>query len=429
MANLESNQQLFAQLCELIPGGVNSPVRAFTGVGDNYPIIFTKASGAYLHAVDGKQYIDYIQGWGSIGVGHAHPVVVKAAQAAAADGLCFGAPTVLELNYAQQLCKLFGLDKVRAVCSGTEATMTAIRLARGVTGRNKLIKFTGCYHGHSDSLLVQAGSGALTLGNPSSAGVPKQVAEDTLVLPYNDSAALAEACEKYGNQLAGIIFETVAGNMNLVVAKQQFIQTIREQADQHGIIMIADEVMCGLRAAARQVCKQKYGIEPDLVCLGKLIGGGTPVAALGGKAKIMDYLAPDGPVYQAGTLSGNPVALAAGLAQLELLTAPGAYQATVTSASQLAAGINSIAKQANKPLLAQNCGSMLGLYFNDAIPTNLSQVRRGDYPMFCRFHHNMLQQGIYLPPSMYEACFIGLAHDETIIDLTLTAVERALAEI
>lgn len=419
-----NNAELFARAQLTIPGGVNSPVRAFRAVGGTPPFI-RSANGAWLTDAEGRRYIDYVGSWGPMIVGHAHPQVVSAVQAAAAAGLSYGAPTAAEVELAELLCMLVpGMEQVRLVSSGTEATMSAVRLARGFTGRDAIIKFDGCYHGHADSLLVKAGSGALTFGQPSSAGVPTDVAKHTRVLPYNDIAAVNAAFAAAGERIAAIIVEPVAGNMNLVAPSEGFLASLRALSTRHGAVLILDEVMTGLRVGLRGAAG-RYGITPDLVTLGKVVGGGMPLAAFGGRRDIMACVAPLGPVYQAGTLSGNPLALAAGLATLNLVQSPGFYERLEETARTLTAGLVEAARQAGVPFSAQSIGGMFGLYFRSSAPRSLAEVLACDAAAFNRFFHAMLAQGVYLAPSAFEAGFVSSAHGEVEIERTIEAASQA----
>ena len=416
------NQALFDRCLRLIPGGVNSPVRAFRSVGGT-PRFFERASGAYLWDADGKRYIDYVGSWGPAILGHAHPEVVAAVQRAAAKGLSFGAPTAAELEMAEVLCELVpSIEQVRLVSSGTEATMSAIRLARGFTGRSRIIKFEGCYHGHADALLVKAGSGALTLGQPSSAGVPTEVTAHTMVLDYNDAGGLERAFAEGGSEIAAVIVEPVAGNMNLVIPKAPFLRALRDLCTRHGAVLIFDEVMTGFRVH-RGGAQTLYGIRPDLTTLGKVIGGGLPVGAFGGRRDIMQCVAPLGPVYQAGTLSGNPVALAAGLTTIGLLQAPGLYEALAASTRRLAEGLVLAAAKAGVPFSAQSIGGMFGFYFRATAPESYSEVMEIDREAFNRFFHAMLERGVYFAPSAFEAGFVSTAHTDSDIAATVAAAE------
>ena len=417
------NQKLFQRSQEFIPGGVNSPVRAFKSVGGT-PVFFKQGKGAYVWDADNKSYIDYVGSWGPLILGHAHPEVIKAVQNKIQDGLTFGAPTEAELEIAELLCKLVpSIEQVRLVSSGTEATMTAIRLARGYTGRNRIIKFEGCYHGHDDALLVKAGSGALTLGCPSSAGVPAEVTNSTTVLNYNDLEELEQIFSKTGREVAAVIVEPVAGNMNFVTPNPKFLPALRELCTKYGSVLIFDEVMTGFRVGLG--CAQGvYNIKPDLTTLGKVIGGGMPMAAFGGKREIMQCLAPVGSVYQAGTLSGNPIAVSAGLATLQMVQTPGFYEKLTSSTQQLINGLTDIAKKNGVPFCAQSLGGMFGLYFRGDIPSSYAEVMECDVESFNRFFHAMLGEGIYFAPSSFEAGFVSSAHSDMVIRKTLQAAER-----
>jgi glutamate-1-semialdehyde 2,1-aminomutase len=418
------NESLFTRAQARIPAGVNSPVRAFRAVGGTPPF-FERASGAQLWDADGKRYIDYVGSWGPMVAGHTHPAVVEAVQAAASRALSFGAPTEAEIELAEAICRLVpSIEMVRLVSSGTEATMTAIRLARGHTGRSVIVKFEGCYHGHADSLLVKAGSGALTFGNPSSAGVPPETAAHTLVLDYNDSAQVEKLFADKGREIAGVIVEPVAGNMNLVLPAPGFLETLREQCTKHGAVLIFDEVMTGFRVALGGA-QARFGIRPDLTTLGKVIGGGLPVGAVGGRRDIMERIAPLGPVYQAGTLSGNPVAVAAGLATLKLVDVPG-FQDQISSVTEnLIQGLRTEAEKAGVVFSAQSIGSMFGVYFRASPPASFAEVMQCDKDRFNRFYHAMLEGGVYLAPSAYEAGFVSAAHGRAEIDATLAAARAA----
>jgi len=425
---MSRNDELFARAQLSIPAGVNSPVRAFRSVGGT-PRFFTRGEGAYLWDADGRRYVDYVGSWGPAIAGHAHPTVIDAVTAAAAHGLSFGAPTELEITLAETLIRRVpGIELVRLVSSGTEATMTALRLARGYTSRPKIIKFEGCYHGHGDSLLVKAGSGALTFGQPSSAGVPSAIAGETIVLPFNDVTAVRETFEADGDAIAGIIVEPIAGNMNLVLPGAGFLEGLRTLCDRFGAVLIFDEVMTGFRVHARGA-QGLYGITPDLTTLGKVIGGGMPVGAFGGRRSIMECIAPLGPVYQAGTLSGNPVAVAAGLATLALTEAPGFYTRLTATTRALTDGLTALAKRHGVPMVAQAVGGMFGIYFAASIPGSLADVMACDKERFNRFFHAMLDAGFYFAPSAYEAGFVSAAHGEREIDATLAAADRVLAAI
>jgi glutamate-1-semialdehyde 2,1-aminomutase len=418
------SQALFERAQRVIPAGVNSPVRAFHAVGGSPPF-FERASGAHLWDADGRRYVDYVGSWGPMVAGHTHPEVVEAVQEAASRVLSFGAPTEAEVELAELLCRLVpSLDLVRLVSSGTEATMTAIRLARGFTGRDLIVKFEGCYHGHADALLVKAGSGALTFGNPSSAGVPADTAAHTLVAQFNDATQVKEFFAKHGERFACVIVEPVAGNMNLVLPQPGFLETLREQCSQHGAVLIFDEVMTGFRVALGGA-QARYGIRPDLTTLGKVIGGGLPVGAVGGRRDIMQKIAPLGPVYQAGTLSGNPVAVAAGLATLKLVQQEGFQERIEATARSLATGLTAEARGAGVTFSTQSIGSMFGVYFRESPPRSFAEVMQCDRERFNRFFHAMLERGVYLAPSAYEAGFVSAAHGAADIDATLAAAREA----
>lgn len=417
------SEQLFQQAQHVIPGGVNSPVRAFKGVGGS-PLFIEKADGAYIYDSDGKQYIDYVGSWGPMILGHNHPTIRNAVIETAQKGLSFGAPTALEIELAELVCKLVpSMEMVRMVSSGTEATMSAIRLARGYTQRDKIIKFEGCYHGHADALLVKAGSGALTLGQPSSPGVPADFTKHTQVCQYNDLDSVKSVFEQYPQEIACVIVEPVAGNMNCVPPKNGFLQGLRALCDQYGALLIIDEVMTGFRVALGGA-QAHYQVTPDLTCLGKVIGGGMPVGAFGGKKAIMHHLAPLGPVYQAGTLSGNPIAMAAGLACLTELSKSGNEQKLAQLTKQLAEGLKQRAAKHGIPLVVNYVGGMFGIYFTDqAEVSSYQQVMACDSERFKQFFHAMLEQGVYLAPSAFEAGFMSLAHSEADIEQTLDAAE------
>ena len=419
----------FLAACEHIPGGVNSPVRAFRGVGGE-PVFFASGTGPYLVDVDGKRYIDYVASWGPMIAGHAHPDVIRAVQEAAAQGLGYGAPTEIETRMANTLCTMVpSMDLVRLVSSGTEATMSAIRLARGFTGRDRIVKFEGCYHGHSDSLLVKAGSGTLTLGVPTSPGVPAAVAAHTMTLTYNDLDSVQEAFALAGEEIAAVIVEPVAGNMNCIPPVPGFLEGLRGLCDAHGSVLIFDEVMTGFRVAAGGA-QAHYGIRPDLTTLGKVIGGGLPVGAFGGRREIMEQIAPLGPVYQAGTLSGNPVALAAGLATLELASAEGFHARLDAAARRLVEGLQAQADAAGIGFTTNQVGGMFGYFFStESTITRFDQVTRCDMEKFQRFYHGMLQAGVYLAPSAYEAGFVSATHSDSVIDATLDASAQAFRAI
>jgi len=420
----QRNQDLFERAQLRIPAGVNSPVRAFRAVGGAPPFM-ERASGAHVWDAEGRRYIDYLGSWGPMVAGHTHPAVVEAVQAAAAKALSFGAPTETEIELAEAICRLVpSIERVRLGSSGTEATMTAIRLARGFTGRSLIVKFEGCYHGHADSLLVKAGSGALTFGNPSSAGVPPETAAHTLVLDFNDLAQVEKTFAARGAEIAGVIVEPVAGNMNLVLPKPGFLEALRAQCSTHGAVLILDEVMTGFRVALGGA-QARLGIRPDLTTLGKVIGGGLPVGAVGGRRDIMEKIAPLGPVYQAGTLSGNPVAVAAGLATLKLVEAPGFQDRIESTTRSLIQGLVAEARKANVTFSAQSIGSMFGVYFRATPPTSFAEVMECDKDRFNRFFHAMLERGVYLAPSAYEAGFVSAAHGAAEIEDTLKAAAEA----
>lgn len=422
-----SNQQLFERSQQYIPGGVNSPVRAFKSVGGT-PIFFERGQGAYFWDVEGQAYIDYVGSWGPLILGHAHPAVVGKVQEAASRGMSFGAPTRAELEIAELLCQLLpSLEQVRLVSSGTEAGMSAIRLARGYTGRSRIIKFEGCYHGHDDALLVKAGSGALTFGHPSSAGVPAETAGHTMVLDYNDVAGATQAFSEYGSEIAAVIVEPIAGNMNLVRAEPAFLETLRALCTQHGSLLILDEVMTGFRVGLE--CAQGlYQIKPDLTILGKVIGGGMPLAAFGGRRDVMQCLAPLGPVYQAGTLSGNPVAVAAGLETLKQIQAPSFFDKLSAQTRQLTDGLTAAAGKNGVTFSAQAVGGMFGLYFRQEPPKSFAEVMDSDREAFNRFFHAMLKAGVYFAPSAFEAGFVSAAHSDADIAKTVAAAEHIFSQ-
>jgi glutamate-1-semialdehyde 2,1-aminomutase len=422
------NDILFTRAQKTTPGGVNSPVRAFRSVGGT-PRFITRAEGPYIWDADGKRYIDYIGSWGPAILGHAHPQVIKAVQDAAAHGLSFGAPTEGEIDIAEEICRLVpSIEQVRLVSSGTEATMSALRLARGATGRDKIIKFEGCYHGHADSLLVKAGSGLLTFGNPTSAGVPEDFVKHTIVLDYNNVAQLEDAFMSMGDTIACVIVEAVAGNMNLIRGTPEFLGRMRELCTEYGAVLIFDEVMSGFRVGLHGA-QAMYGITPDLTALGKVIGGGMPVAAFGGRADLMQNMAPVGPVYQAGTLSGNPVAVAAGLTTLKLVQAPGFYEKLSTQTTKLVDGLSSAAKEAGVAFCADSVGGMFGMYFSSHIPSSYGQMMAGDKARFNSFFHGMLDEGAYFAPAMFEAGFVSAAHDDAVIEATVAAARKVFAKI
>ena len=423
--NRGQSEKLFAEALKYIPGGVNSPVRAFRAVGGQ-PFFVNKASGCKIWDVDGNELIDYVGTWGPAILGHAHPKIISAVKAAAELGTSFGIPNPLEVKMARLICELVpGVQKVRMTNSGTEACMSAIRLARGFTKRDKIIKFDGCYHGHADSLLVRAGSGALTFGHPDSAGVPASFTQHTIVLPYNDVDAVKAAFAANKNQIAGIIIEPVPGNAGLYLPRLGYLESLREITRADGALLIFDEVMTGFRLA-RGGAQERFHITPDLSCFGKVIGGGLPVGAFGGRAEIMDYLAPLGPVYQAGTLSGNPVAMAAGLANLEELQATGAYEKLEASGAQLEAGLVDAARSAKIPVQFNRCGSMFCGYFTGEPVHNLADAMKSDRERFKKFFHGMLDAGVYLAPSQFEAGFISTAHTAADIQATVQAAAKVL---
>ena len=429
MSQKHSQAELFTQAQTVIPGGVNSPVRAFKGVGGD-PVFIDRANGAYIWDTDNKRYIDYVGSWGPMVLGHAHPEVIKAVKDSAEHGLSFGAPTVIETKMAERICQLMpSIESVRMVSSGTEATMSAIRLARGFTGRDSIVKFEGCYHGHSDSLLVKAGSGALTLGVPSSPGVPACLAEHTLTLTYNDLDQVRDTFAKMGDKIACIIVEPVAGNMNCIPPLDGFLQGLREVCDAHGSVLIFDEVMTGFRTALGGA-QSVYQVKPDLTTLGKVIGGGMPVGAFGGRRDIMEYIAPTGPVYQAGTLSGNPVAMAAGLKTLELIAADNFFENLNAKVNTLVKGIQQKAAAHNIAMTQNIVGGMFGLFFTDADQvSNFEQATQCNLEQFKAFYHGMLDEGIYLAPSAYEAGFVSAMHSDEDIQATIDAADRVLANL
>jgi len=420
------NEELFARAQRTIPGGVNSPVRAFRSVGGT-PRFLKKALGARVWDADGKEYLDYVGSWGPAILGHADPVVVEAVREAALEGLSFGAPTEREIDMAERLCELLpSLEMVRLVSSGTEATMSAIRLARGFTGRDAIVKFEGCYHGHADSLLVKAGSGLLTFGNPSSAGVPEDFAKHTIVLDYNNPAQLEETFREKGDAIACVIIEPIAGNMNLVKPSAEFMHLLRRLCTAHGTVLIFDEVMTGFRVGPRGV-QGLFGITPDLTTLGKVIGGGMPVGAFGGRRDIMQKIAPLGGVYQAGTLSGSPVAVAAGLASLNQIARPGFYEVLTARTERLVTGLNAAAAKHGVRFVADSVGGMFGLYFAAGVPASYADVMASDKDSFNRFFHAMLDAGHYFAPSAFEAGFVSAAHSEADIDSTIAAADAWFA--
>jgi glutamate-1-semialdehyde 2,1-aminomutase len=425
---IERSQELFSHACEVIPGGVNSPVRAFRAVG-GMPLFIERGAGAYLFDADGNRYIDYVGSWGPLILGHAHAHVIEAITRAAADGTSFGAPIAAEIRLAELvIAALPSIELVRFVNSGTEATMSALRLARAFTGRPKIVKFAGGYPGHADLLLVAAGSGALTLGTPDSPGVPSAAIVDTLVAPYNDVGAVRELFARFPTEIAAVIVEPVAGNMGCVPPRPDFLQGLRDLTSAHGAVLIFDEVMTGFRVAYGGA-QALYGVTPDLTCLGKIVGGGLPAAAYGGRRNIMALVAPSGPVYQAGTLSGNPLAMAAGAAQLELLREPGVYERLDQLAARLASGIAAAARAADVLLYQTRVGSMFCAFFTSGPVTDEAGAKRSDTQAFATFFHAMLESGVYLAPSQFEAGFVSLAHSEADVDETVAAAQRALAAV
>ena len=426
---MNSSVQLFEQAQQHIPGGVNSPVRAFKAVGGT-PVFIDRADGAYLYDTDGKRYIDYVLSWGPMIMGHNHPEVRKAVQKQAEKGLSFGAPTELEIQLADRLCEIMpNMDLVRMVNSGTEATMSAIRLARGYTGRDVIVKFEGCYHGHSDSLLIKAGSGALTLGVPSSPGVPAALADYTLTLTYNDHEGLRQAFAEHGERIACLIVEPVTGNMNCVLPTPEFQQAMRDVCNESGAVLILDEVMTGFRFGPSGA-QGYYGMEADLTCLGKIVGGGMPVGAFGGKREIMEHIAPLGPVYQAGTLSGNPIAMVAGLTTMDIITRPGFYEPLFEKTTAVCEGMQKAADAAGVPFTTNHAGTMFGGFFTDAgAVSNYADVMACDTEGFARFFHHMLELGVYLAPASYEAGFMSAAHTDADIEETVQAAATAFAAL
>ena len=425
---MDRNDELFERAQEIIPGGVNSPVRAFRSVGGS-PRFIDRAKGPYMWDVTGKRFIDYILSWGPMILGHNNDVVVAAMEATAEKGLSFGAATEGEIRIAEEIQKIVpSMEQVRLVSSGTEAGMSAIRLARGYTGRNKIIKFEGCYHGHSDSLLVKAGSGMLTFGNPSSAGVPAGITEHTLVLEYNNTNQLEEAFQKYGDDIACVIVEAIAGNMNMVRGNHEFIKAMRELCTKHGALLIVDEVMTGFRVALGGA-QSYFGVTPDLTMLGKVIGGGMPVAAFGGRKDIMQHVAPVGGVYQAGTLSGNPVAVASGLATLHAIQEVGFYDKLTAQTQKLVKGLTDAAKAEGVPFSADSLGGMFGIYFLPEIPHGFADVMKSNTENFNRFFHGMLTRGVYFAPSTFEAGFTSIAHTDEVINATIEAAKETFATL
>jgi glutamate-1-semialdehyde 2,1-aminomutase len=424
----DKNKNLFELSQRFIPGGVNSPVRAFSSVGGT-PIFFKKGLGSRLWDENDKEYIDYINSWGPMILGHAEPEVIKAVQEAAKNSLSFGAPTSKELDMAEMLVRLVpSMEQVRLVSSGTEATMSAIRVARGFTSRDRIVKFEGCYHGHADALLVKAGSGALTFGQPSSAGVPKDVAKHTHTLSFNDTEALEKCFSEIGSEIACVIIEPIVGNMNLILPDIKFLKKLRRLCTQYGAVLIFDEVMTGFRVALGGA-QELYGVTPDMTTLGKIIGGGLPVGAFGGKKDIMKKLAPLGPVYQAGTLSGNPVAVTAGLKTLELIQKPNFYNQLTLMTKRLVDGMTEAARKNNIEFSARNVGGMFGLYFRESPPNSFDEIMESDREKFNKFFHSMLKQGIYFGPSAFEAGFVSAAHTEKDIDETIKASHKAFESL
>lgn len=419
----EKSRQAFARAQKLIPGGVNSPVRAFGSVGGN-PLFINKGEGAYIWDIDGNRYLDYVGSWGPLIVGHAHPEVVTAIQQAAEQGTSYGAPTEVEILLAEVILKAYpSMDMIRMVNSGTEATMSALRLARGVTGRTKIVKFEGCYHGHSDQLLIKAGSGALTLGVPDSPGVPKQIAATTISARFNDLEGLRDIFERDGEDIACVIIEPVAGNMGVVLPEEGFLQGVRRLTEEYGALLIFDEVITGFRVDYGGA-QEYFEIDPDLTCLGKIIGGGLPVGAYGGKRRFMEQIAPSGPVYQAGTLSGNPLAMNAGLATLKILQSPGTYEDLTAKTARLAQGLQKIAADAGIPVSINVIGAMFSMFFTDVPVKDYASACTSDVKRFARYHRGMLEGGIYLGPSQFESVLLSTAHTESDIDQTLEQAQK-----
>lgn len=425
---MSHSEELFSRAKEFIPGGVNSPVRAFGAVGGT-PRFIASAEGCYMTDVDGKRYIDYVGSWGPMILGHAHPEVTEAVLSAVRKGTSFGAPTGLEVEMAEMICQMVpSLEKVRLVNSGTEATMSALRVARAYTGRPKVIKFDGCYHGHSDSFLVQAGSGVATLGLPNTPGVPAEFTEHTLSLPFNSLSVVEEAFSEHPDQIAAIICEPVTGNMGVIVPEKSYLEGLIRIAEENGAVVIFDEVMTGFRVAPGGV-QQRFGLDPHLTCLGKIVGGGLPIGAFGGKKEIMDLVAPQGAVYQAGTLSGNPVAVTAGLKTLEVLRRDNPYPALERATTRLGEGLKKAADAVGIPARVHQCGSMSTLFFNDGEISNFEDVKRSDTGLFARFFSGLLQKGVYIAPSQFEACFTSIAHTDEVIDRTIEAAAQTLQEL
>ncbi len=423
-----NSSQLFARAQQVIPGGVNSPVRAFRGVGGS-PLFIRAASGAMLHDADGRSYIDYIGSWGPMILGHAQPEIIAAIRAAAERGTSYGAPTELEIQLAEEVIRFFpSIEKLRLTSSGTEATMSALRLARGYTGRSKIVKFEGCYHGHSDSLLVRAGSGVATLGLPDSPGVLPEVARATITVPFNDVAALERVFDEVGSDIAAVIIEPVVGNMGCVAPQEGYLQAVRRITEQHGAVLIFDEVMTGFRLAPGGA-QELYGIKADLTTLGKILGGGLPVGGFGGRREIMDVVAPVGPVYQAGTLSGNPLAVTAGLTLLRLLRQGKVYEQLERVTAKIVAGLTEAARHAGVKVTANRVGSMFTIFFTDEPVTDWTSASRSDRAAFGRFFHAMLDEGVYLPPSQFEAAFVSTAHSDELVEQTIAAARKAFAQL
>jgi glutamate-1-semialdehyde 2,1-aminomutase len=428
MSNYPISSQLFERAKQVIPGGVNSPVRAFRGVGGT-PLFIKSARGCYLYDADGREYIDYIGSWGPMILGHAHPDIIAVIQDAATRGTSYGAPTELEIELAEEVIAAFpSIEKLRLTSSGTEATMSALRVARGYTGRAKIVKFEGCYHGHGDSLLVKAGSGVATLGLPDSPGVLPEVAQNTITVPFNDVAALEHVFAEVGSEIAAVIIEPVVGNMGCVPPREGYLQAVRAITTRHGAVLIFDEVMTGFRVA-RGGAQELYGIDPDMTTLGKIIGGGLPVGAFGGKRAIMDCVAPVGPVYQAGTLSGNPLAVTAGLTQLRLLKNPAVYEHLERATKRLVEGFAEAAAEAGIATVSNRVGSMCTMFFTSEEVVDWTTAAKSDREAFGRFFHAMLEEGVYLAPSQFEAAFVSFAHNDEIIERTIAAARKALAKV
>jgi len=428
MRQILRSQQLYDKACDLMPGGVNSPVRAFRAVGGD-PLFIARGEGSKIFDIDGNEYIDYVCSWGPLILGHAHPAVIDALEKTVRAGTSYGAPTEGEVTLASLIIEAVpSVERVRLVNSGTEATMSAIRLARAFTERKKVIKFAGCYHGHADTFLVQAGSGALTMGVPSSPGVPSEISELTLVLPYNDVSAVENAFERFGQEIAAVIVEPVAGNMGVVPPRPGFLDTLRELTSEAGSLLIFDEVITGFRLGPGGA-QQRFGLKPDLTCFGKIIGGGLPVGAYGGRAEIMQLVAPEGPVYQAGTLSGNPLAVQAGIATLDQLRKPGVYEELEEKGKRLAEGIDEVAANAGVPVRINQIGSLLSVFFTDRAVEDLDSAVRADQDFYRQFFVSMLDEGIYLPPSQFEAWFISLAHSWEDLEKTVAAAEKSFKKI